>query len=223
MIYILENLREPRDLGGDIPFVSSARLDAFTITGTKVKNYTKQDGRERVLSIGQKHAHVSTENESFFVEDLGSLVGTFINGIKIGEDLSVIHPDWKERQYRKNAERIAQMNSGRLEVEIGCQIELGKEVFGNEAPSYRLSELAAPEIHPGIFDYGDIIQVKPDIKTETTYPLLKDESPKHNGDVGIIIHAYYANNEEYRVLFSDGNISMFKRDQLLLVPRIEEP
>lgn len=217
MIYLLENLAKPRDLGTDIPFMNSARLDYCTVTGETVKSYPKQNGEDRTLYIGPKHARVSAEMGEVFVEDLGSLIGTFIDGAKIGEDLSEIHPDWRERRYSENEEKIKKMNRGKVKVELGCIIQIGKEVFEDKAPAYRLTRLPVAEpIERNKFNYGDIIKVKPDIETEVNYLRIGRNRPVHRRDPGVVTEVA---DGYYRVKFSDGLVSEFTKDQLLLVPR----
>ncbi len=87
------------------------------------------------LAVSRKHAQIVREGGKFYIEDLGSLVGTYVNGKKIGEcPLKEIY----SKLYRHGGsdssldDPIREKNRGKIKLENGDKIGLGEEIFSEK-------------------------------------------------------------------------------------------
>jgi len=84
------------------------------------------------IRTSRRHARIVREKDGFVLEDLGSKVGTFVNGIKLGEPQ--LEP-WKVRfchsadYYSKREPQIIERNKGRAILKDGDIITLGMEIY----------------------------------------------------------------------------------------------
>ncbi len=115
-------------------------LNWYTIGRDCIVDYEDLESNPKSLSLSRQHAIIYVTEEGIFLEDLGSKVGTYVNGVKIGEDFALIHPDWKQRDYKEDDQRIRDVNSGITQIFPDDIIELGIEMFPG-VHKYRLNSL----------------------------------------------------------------------------------
>lgn len=91
-------------------------------------------GIKKEIQTSRLHARIVREGESFFLEDSGSKVGTYLNGKKLGKPQE---EPWKVRfchsadYYPVREPRIRENNKSRAELKHGDKILLGKEMYGD--------------------------------------------------------------------------------------------
>lgn len=87
-------------------------------------------GRKPIqLPILRNHARIIKERNNFYVEDLGSLVGTFVNGRKLGEgSLKQIYKEFYDGT-DSCAEKIREKNKGIIKLKNKDKITLGEGIF----------------------------------------------------------------------------------------------
>jgi hypothetical protein len=203
----------------DIVFTDVALLNRNTAMHDYEKQYKKQDSSERRIALSRNHAVISIENDIITITDIGSLIGTYVNDVKIGADLKTIHEDWRERGYGKNGDNIRKMNLGSRKIEFGDEIELGQEMFEGK---HKYTLIDVPELHPVDREYGE----NNDIALIDSVPLpgavaLPFTNPKDplkvmdiiDGDNSLIgAYGVVCDNDgygKYTLLFSDGQTSTF--------------
>jgi|SRR3972149_1369790 len=91
-------------------------------------------GVKKEIQTSRFHAQIVREVEMFFLEDMGSKVGTYVNGKKLGKPQE---EPWKVRYchspdyYPVREPRIRENNKGRAELKHGDRISLGQEIYGD--------------------------------------------------------------------------------------------
>ncbi len=86
------------------------------------------------LATSRKHAQIIRESDGFFIEDMGSLVGTSVNGKKLGEGpLKKIYQEFYDPD---SSEQIREKNKGKIKLKDGDKIILGEEAFLKEYYSF---------------------------------------------------------------------------------------
>lgn len=93
-------------------------------------------GVKKEIRTSRKHARILIECGNFIIEDVGSKVGTYVNGEKLGES----QPESWEVRYCRSAgyydyhnqrePKIRERNKGRKVLVDGDVITLGQEMYG---------------------------------------------------------------------------------------------
>lgn len=94
-----------------------------------------EKGVSKCIRASRYHARIFREQDKFVFIDLGSKIGTYINGIKLGEP----QPEpWRVRfchsndYYNDREPKIRERNKGRIILSDGDIITLGLEMYGNK-------------------------------------------------------------------------------------------
>jgi pSer/pThr/pTyr-binding forkhead associated (FHA) protein len=94
-----------------------------------------EDGSQKYIRLSRKHAKISIVGKQFILEDVGSMVGTYVNGQKLGS----FQPDpWKARfchsedYYSKRKPQIIERNKGKAALKDGDRITFGQEMYDNQ-------------------------------------------------------------------------------------------
>jgi len=77
-------------------------------------------------SISREHVKITKEKGGYFIEDLGSLGGTYVNGEKIGEDSSHLF------SYDDNREKHKKLNKGKIKLNDKDVIVLSPLIRGED-------------------------------------------------------------------------------------------
>ena len=92
-------------------------------------------GASKYIRLSRKHAKISIVGKQFILEDVGSKVGTYLNGQKLGS----FQPDtWKARfchsadYYGKREPKIRERNRGKAILRDGDTITFGQEIYNNQ-------------------------------------------------------------------------------------------
>jgi len=135
----------------DIPFSETADLNRTTLG----------DSSKR---LSREHATIHTIDDHFEVIDHGSVAGTWVNGVKIGFDISSIPA--ASRYSHENVQKLKSLNKGSLNARLGSIVELGAELFTG-AYRYRITiddkqetqERATEDIPTEFYDVDKISQM----------------------------------------------------------------
>jgi len=93
-----------------------------------------QVGVEKAIQTSREHARILRQDDKFVLEDVGSKVGTYVNGEKLGNP----HKEpWKVRfchspdYYPVREPKIRENNRGSVEIHDEDIITLGEEMYQN--------------------------------------------------------------------------------------------
>jgi len=92
--------------------------------------YTREpDKTDCGIRLSRNHARIFRKGRKFLLEDVGSLVGTYVNGKKIGKR----QPRPLNERYRsKDDEAVRARNQGSVELKSGDVIAFGIEMFNDK-------------------------------------------------------------------------------------------
>ncbi len=95
-------------------------------------------GSPNKLATSRKHAQIIRESNDFYIEDVGSLVGTSVNGKKLGEcPLKEIYTKfYNNYQPDSSGKLIREKNRGKIKLKNGDKIVLGEQAFLKEYYSF---------------------------------------------------------------------------------------
>lgn len=92
-------------------------------------------GITKYIRLSREHAKISIVGNKFVLADVGSLVGTYVNGQKLGS----FQPDpWEERYCHsanydsRRKPMIRERNKGKVVLREGDKITLGQEMYNTQ-------------------------------------------------------------------------------------------
>ncbi|NIO44798.1 MAG: FHA domain-containing protein [Candidatus Aenigmarchaeota archaeon] len=94
-----------------------------------------EKGVKKVIQTSREHARILKQDGKFTIEDVGSKVGTYVNGKKLGKPQK---EPWKTRfchsddYYTKREQQIREANKGSRKLHDGDEISFGREIYAYE-------------------------------------------------------------------------------------------
>jgi len=96
-----------------------------------------EKGKQKEISTSRMHARILREDGQFRIEDLGSLIGTYINGEKLGKEqaepwkVRYCHSGDPKEYHNVRKPNIRNRNKGNTILNDRDVITLGQEMFGD--------------------------------------------------------------------------------------------